>query len=164
MQLTRAADYAVRVLVQLATLPPGSRMQLSDLATAADVPSSFVAKVLQRLARAGLVLSRRGMKGGFELTATGARATLLEVVESIEGPIRLNLCIGEGPGCARQGRCGAHPVWVEAQRALIAVLGSATLQSLARAQTEMARIENNPGHHQSIDPAQLLESRPSPLH
>jgi Rrf2 family protein len=136
MQLTRAADYAVRVMVHLATLPEGTRVQLSDLAEAAEVPSSFVAKVLQRLARTGMVASRRGMKGGFELTANGRQASLLNVVESIEGPIRLNLCVGDGPGCVRSARCAAHPVWVEAQRAVVAVLASASIETVAMPRPE----------------------------
>lgn len=132
MQLTRAADYAVRVMIHLAGLPMGSRASRSELALAADCPEQFLSKVLQNLTRAGLIVSRRGNTGGFELPPSGTLATVLSVVEAIEGPIRLNLCLAPEQGCSRQGWCPAHPVWEDAQRALTEVLGKATIAELAQ--------------------------------
>lgn len=63
MQLTRAADYAVRVMVHLATLPEEGRAFLPDLAMFTDAPECFLSKVLQGLTRAGLISSRRGKAG-----------------------------------------------------------------------------------------------------
>ena len=83
MQLTRAADYAIRVMTHLASLPAGSRVSRSVLAEATSVPESFLSKVLQALTRAQLVESRRGPDGGFELVAGDLRASLLDVVEAI---------------------------------------------------------------------------------
>ena len=69
MQLTRAADYAVRVMVHLAAVAPGTRASRTELAGAVDCPEQFLSKVLQSLTRAGLVTSHRGNTGGFELPA-----------------------------------------------------------------------------------------------
>src|ERR1039457_4791992 len=91
MQLTRAADYAVRVMIHLAGLPPDTRASRAELAVAAECPEQFLSKVLQSLTRARLVVSHRGNTGGFELPNIHRAATLLEVVEAIEGPIRLNI-------------------------------------------------------------------------
>src|ERR1035438_846468 len=93
MQLTRAADYAVRVMIHMAGLPPGTRASRSELAEAVECPEQFLSKVLQSLTRGGLVASHRGNTGGFELPDTHRAATLLEVVEAIEGRIRLNVCL-----------------------------------------------------------------------
>ena len=131
MQLTRAADYAVRVMIHLAGLPPGSRVSRSELSVAAECPEQFLSKVLQNLTRAGLVISHRGNTGGFELEETHRTATILQVVEAIEGPIRLNLCLTSDHGCSRQNWCPAHPVWVEAQEAMAHVLSSANVSQLA---------------------------------
>ena len=90
MQLTRAADYGVRVMIHLAGLPPGTRVSRSELSVAAECPEQFLCKVLQSLTRVGLVASHRGNTGGFELEEGRRDATLLEVVEAVEGPIRLN--------------------------------------------------------------------------
>ena len=75
MQLTRAADYAVRVMIHLAKLEPGARASRGELAVAAECPEQFLAKVLQSLTHAGLVVSHRGNTGGFEIPAS-RRATL----------------------------------------------------------------------------------------
>ena len=132
MQLTRAADYAVRVMIHLAGLPPGTRASRSELAAAVDCPEQFLSKVLQDLARVDLVVSHRGNTGGFELPQPHRTVSLLEVVEAIEGPMRLNLCLTSDHACARQSWCPAHGVWVEAQRALAGLLQAATVGELAR--------------------------------
>ena len=131
MQLTRAADYAVRVTMYLAALPAGECVSRSSLAAASGVPNSFLSKILQALSRAGLVASRRGQEGGFSLLPRGQKASLLEVIEAIDGPIALNLCLTPGPGCENHSWCPAHPVWVEAQQAMLRVLGRARVAALA---------------------------------
>ena len=129
--LTRAADYAVRVMVHLATLPSGTRMQRTVLAEATEVPESFMSKVLQGLVRARVISSKPGHNGGFELAVAAEEVTLLDVIQAIDGPVALNLCVGAAPGCDRHPGCPAHPVWLEAQEAVARVLRSATIAALA---------------------------------
>ena len=137
MQLTRAADYAVRVMIHLAGLPSGTRASRAELAEAAECPEQFLSKVLQNLTRAGLVISHRGNTGGFELPDSRNAATMLEIVEAIEGPLRLNLCLVSDAACPRQGECPAHCVWAEAQEAMAAVLRKASIGDLAQRCTAM---------------------------
>ena len=108
MQLTRAADYAVRVMVHLATLPAHERALLPALAKATDAPESFLSKVLQALVRAKLISSRRGQSGGFEILPRGRQASMYEVIEAIDGPIQLNVCLVSGRSCNRKTCCPAH--------------------------------------------------------
>lgn len=131
MQLTRAADYAVRVMVHLATLPAEQRAFLPDLADATSAPESFLSKVMQSLSRAELVTSRRGKAGGFAILPRGREATMREVIEAIDGPICLNVCLNGGKECERKSWCPAHPVWARAQRAMIDVLMSVTVTAMA---------------------------------
>jgi len=128
MQLTRAADYAVRVMIHLASLPSGTRLPLNILAQAVDVPESFLSKVLQSLTRAGLLSSRRGTDGGFTLAS--ANASLLDVIQAIDGPLQLNVCTSHDGSCVRSGTCPAHQVWIRAQQSLAAVLGEARIGEL----------------------------------
>jgi len=132
MQLTRAADYAVRVTIHLASLQPGTRTNLPELARAVEVPEQFLSKVLQMLCRRGLVQSHRGASGGFELAVDSKTVSLLDVVEAIEGPVQLNVCLGDRGTCSRKSWCPAHVVWVEAQEALVGVLRRASIATLAR--------------------------------
>jgi Rrf2 family protein len=131
MQLTRASDYAVRVLVYLATLPELKRVLLPDLALATETPESFLSKVLQSLAHAQFISSRRGKLGGFAILPQGRDATMLQIIEAIDGPVCLNVCLSGGKDCNRKSTCPAHPVWARAQRAMLDVLVSATVASLA---------------------------------
>jgi Rrf2 family protein len=131
MQLTRAADYGVRVMVHLATLPEHERALLPALAAATEAPESFLSKVLQALSRAKLIASRRGQAGGFKILPRGRQASMLEVIEAIDGPLRLNVCLIEGPSCGRKVWCPAHPVWKQAQQAMLEVLSGARIAELA---------------------------------
>jgi Rrf2 family protein len=132
MQLTRAADYAIRVMIHLAGFAPGTRASRADLATASECPEQFLSKVLQSLTRAGLVISHRGNTGGFELAPAHRGATILEIVEAVEGPIHLNICLNSDDECSRQHWCPAYAVWNDAQNALTGVLRRANIGELAR--------------------------------
>lgn len=133
MQITRATDYATRIMIYLASLPPAVKAQSEAIAQAADVPKSFLSKLMQRLVSAGWVASSRGSGGGFELAVPRRNITLLDILETIEGETRLNLCLAEGPSCNRKDRCPAHSVWLEAQKAMVGVLRRASLEKLAAA-------------------------------
>jgi Rrf2 family protein len=132
MQITRATDYATRVMIYLATLPPGVKAQRVAMAKAADVPESFLSKLLQRLVSAGLVASSRGSGGGYELAGSRRGISLLDILEAMEGETRLNACLADGPSCDRKSWCPAHPVWQQAQKALTDVLRGTSLAKLAK--------------------------------
>lgn len=129
--VTRAADYALRATLVLAGLPPGARLPLSELADACDVPPAFLYKVLRSLANTGLLAPHRGKTGGYELTERARQATVLDVVDALDGLPMLNTCVVTG-GCHRAPACPAHPIWQEAQARVREVLASARLADLAR--------------------------------
>jgi Rrf2 family protein len=138
MQLTRAADYGVRVMVHLVAQPGGKRISLPGLAAATGAPESFLSKVLQALARARMIISQRGQTGGFEIAPRGQNASMREVIEAIDGPIRLNVCLNSGRSCPRRSTCPAHPVWAEAQQAMLHVLETASVRAMAVTAAEIA--------------------------
>ena len=132
MQLTRAADYAVRVMIHLAGAAPGTRVSRTELAGIIDCPEQFLSKVLQSLTHAGMITSHRGNTGGFELPPARRSASVLEIVEAVEGPIRLNTCLNTPSECAYQATCSTYPVWEQAQQALTDVLRQATIDAMAQ--------------------------------
>lgn len=131
MQLTRGADYAVRVLVHLAGLARHRRISLAALSRATSTPESFLSKVLQALVRVGMVASHRGQGGGFEITPLGRDASVRQVIEAIDGPIHLNVCLDPVRTCSRKSWCPAHQVWVRAQEAMLSELDAALIVDLA---------------------------------
>lgn len=132
MQLTRGGEYAIRGMINLARQPRGRKVMTGEIARAAEVPVSFLAKVLQILARSGIVESYRGTGGGFSLLKPAGEITLRQIIEAVEGDIALNECLVHKDACKRVGTCPAHKIWKEAQEQLLKVLDKANLADLAR--------------------------------
>lgn len=130
--VTRAADYALRATLALAALPPGARRCLTELAADCDVPPAYLYKVLHALARRGLLTPHRGITGGYELSSAARDASVLDVVEAVNGLPGLNACVLTG-GCHRSPTCPAHPVWSQAQARVREVLAGARIADLAGA-------------------------------
>lgn len=130
MRLTRQGDYAVRVMLDLASHASDMPIRRAQIQARQDVPAAYLAKIIQALARADLVRTRAGARGGVTLNAPAEAVTLLQVIEAVEGPIRLNRCV-EAPGaCPRDRFCPVHPVWMRLQTLLTRELG-VTIAALA---------------------------------
>lgn len=138
LKVTRAADYGVRAVVHLASLPDGTVVAQTELARAIQAPSVFAGKVLQQLAASGLVTSRRGKRGGFGLTARGRDGSMFDVLVAIEGPLALNDCLSPDTPCIRAPYCAAHLVWQQAQAQVIQVLRAARIELLAATARRLA--------------------------
>ncbi|MFQ5839999.1 MAG: RrF2 family transcriptional regulator [Candidatus Methylomirabilales bacterium] len=132
MRLTRAADYGLRAMLYLARQPHGKVSRLKDIAADQGVPPGFLSKVTQALARAGLARSSRGVHGGVALARDPRDVSVKDVVEAIEGPVALNLCLLERGACPRQAGCSMYPVWRKAQRRMLEVLKAARFSDPAR--------------------------------
>ena len=131
MQITRTTDYGIRVLTHLAMLPPGTRLTAAELASQSRGSETFVAKILQKLVVSRLVVSHRGFEGGFELARQPRAVSMLDIITALEGPLCLNACLADGPGCDEATWCAARDVWARAQAALAGVLAGETLERLA---------------------------------
>ena len=119
MQITRQADYAVRAVLHLARRNNGERAATSTIAQEQRIPPSFLAKIISQLSIAGLLHTSRGARGGVTLARDPKDITLLEVVESIDGPIQLNECVGEDGICSFDDNCPIKAVWCDAQDELV---------------------------------------------
>lgn len=109
--ITRQADYAVRSVLDMSLRPEEQAAFSRDIAERQNIPSSFVAKILTRLARQGIVQTQRGLTGGVRLNRPAEAITLLEVIEAIDGPIALNLCVRGPELCPLEENCRVHPIW-----------------------------------------------------
>src|SRR3990172_2019834 len=110
MQLTRQADYAVRVVLDL-SVRPQRQSRTREIARRQRIPPAFLRKIVQTLARAGFVRTVRGADGGVRLVREPAATTLRQVIEAGEGPGRLNRCLIRrgGGGAARGGHAARVP-------------------------------------------------------
>lgn len=134
MEISRQADYAVRAVLHLAQERPDRRVRRVDIVEAQEVPGAFLTKILSRLTAAGIVDSRRGVNGGMKLARPAGEITLLEVVEAVDGPVRLNPCLLRPGTCPRDTYCAVHPVWARLTNELRGWLTEVTFADLARRQ------------------------------
>lgn len=109
--VTREADYALRCILYLSDDEKAHR-SVREISSEMHIPESFLAKILQRLMKAGVVASVRGAGGGFKLSKPASEITVLGVMEAIDGPLVINRCAVEPGSCDLSGECVIHPLWV----------------------------------------------------
>lgn len=107
---------------------------LKDLARRQHLSAKYLDQLMLSLRRAGLVKSKRGVKGGFQLAKPPEEIRLLEVVEAVEGPLDLVDCVAHPEGCPRSRKCVTLEVWEEMGREIRQVLARRTLADLAQRQ------------------------------
>ena len=145
MKLTRGGEYGIRGVLYLSQQEEGKVSMLSAIAKTQDVPPRFLAKIFQALAKAGVVKSHRGAKGGFSLAKPAGEITIKDVIEAVEGPIQLNICLAAPGECNREALCPIHTVWEEAQEKMMMVLGRKSFAELAREEKQLLLTIASPG-------------------
>ena len=131
MQLTRSGEYGLKGVLFLAQQAPERFVLVSEISKYQHIPETFLAKIFQRLSKAGLLRSSRGAKGGFSLGRPAGAITMREVIEAIDGPIALNRCLRREGECDEEELCPIYQVWSKAQQQLLEVLDSTTVEDLA---------------------------------
>jgi len=128
----RNTDYALRAMANLAEHYGNEAVSARELAQRGDIPYQLACKILQRLNKAGLVKSLMGAKGGFRLSKEPSKISVLQVIETIQGPVRLNRCLLSKDGCQRQRSCPVKPKLAKLQKSLSFDLDSITLDELTK--------------------------------
>jgi Rrf2 family protein len=128
--LRRNTDYALRLMVSLAKNYKNGSVSTRTLAEEQQVSYQLACKLMQRLHDARLVSSCMGPKGGFRLSRSPEQIGLLEVVDVIQGPLRLNRCLMSETACPRGGFCAIRRKITELQGHMEEYLGSVTLGDL----------------------------------
>lgn len=130
MYISAKVDYAMRVLLALASVPEGSAVKGEALARAQGLPVKFVENTLGELRRAGVVASQRGPEGGYRLARPPGAVAVADIIRVLEGP--LAEVRGERPEDAVYNEPAAHlgEVWIAVRAALRLVLESVTLADI----------------------------------
>lgn len=127
--LKREESYGVHALLSVARTPG---ITTHEMAEQLNIPPAFLAKVVAKLAKAGLLASQTGRRGGLQLRADLGMVSLLTVIEALSGPVVMDTCQLK-PRCAteeRSGRCGLKPVWLETTLAVRGILEGVKLAAL----------------------------------
>jgi len=136
LQISRKIDYALRAMIYLASVDTARVLPFREIARQVDVPEDFLAKILKTLADAGLVLSQRGARGGYKLAKEPREISFLDVIEAVEGPVSLNICLDSDAAdhetCRVAPACTMLSVWREGQERMLEVYRRSTLADLRR--------------------------------
>ncbi|WP_462136947.1 RrF2 family transcriptional regulator [Candidatus Mycalebacterium sp.] len=129
MQVSKALDYAIRSLTYLGN-NPGRRCGMKEISENQHVPNKYLAKILGRLVKSGIVISVRGPSGGYILAKEPKKLNLRNVYEAIEGDIHIIDCIDEDGPCALYENCTQLAIWDKLQLSMIEMLEKITIASL----------------------------------
>lgn len=131
LRVSRKADYALIALKHLAQQPYSQALSAADISSAYEISTPLLAKVLQRLARKGLLQARHGSSGGYTLARDPAAITALEVVQVIDGPISITSCNTRRGDCDHLPKCTVRHPLRRVNDALLQVLSQVTILQLA---------------------------------
>jgi Rrf2 family cysteine metabolism transcriptional repressor len=132
-------EYGVRLMVQLGRRFGSGPASLTEIAASEELPRPYLEQLAIALRDAGLVVSTRGARGGYELARPPAEIPMAEVLRALEGPIAPMVCASEEPdhlpGCDRTSRCTVNLLWVRIRDAIAETLDAITLADLVPSRT-----------------------------
>lgn len=133
MEITRKAEYAIRILSYLAAKDTGENVPSALIAEEQEIPANLVPQLVAALTKRGWLTGTRGAGGGVRLAQDPEQITIKEVIEFIEGPIVISRCLVAPEACSRRTVCPLNQVWARAQQAMLDVLGGTTIADLVKA-------------------------------
>ena len=133
MIYSRSAEYAIRAFVHLAQVPEGKYAMVKNIAAEEEIPSHFLAKILQQLARKGLLRSSKGPTGGFCLRVAPDEIRLVDIVEALDGLTEYQKCAAGLAECSDDMPCPLHDSWKAVRSRIMDYLGKNTIADLAKA-------------------------------
>ena len=122
LKLTKKADYALMAMKHLAESASQGSRSAKDVADAYGIPPEALAKILQRLAKAGLLLSQHGTNGGYTLARPAHTISAFEVIQAIDGPLFITSCITVRGECDQSVRCNIREPLRKVNESIEAVL------------------------------------------
>jgi FeS assembly SUF system regulator len=133
IKLSKLTDYAVVILGRMA-LGNGKLQTASGLSEKTGLPEPTVAKVLKMLARGGLIVSTRGVNGGYVLSKTPSEINMAAVITALEGPVQLTSCVDADDGCCSHSpNCSMKGKWNPVNDAMQKALENVSLAQMIEA-------------------------------
>lgn len=130
IRITKQTDYGIVLLTHLAAMPD-RQVNAPELAGETHLPLPMVSKILKLLVREGLLVSHRGVKGGYGLSRPAEEISMAEVVAALEGPIAITECVDDDSGCTHAPICPVRGRWNRINTALRQALAGISLAEMA---------------------------------
>ena len=136
LRLSKKTDYALIALKDLASSPEGSSSSAREIAARYNIPVELMAKVLQRLAKRGLLASHHGKRGGYDLARPATMISVADVIQAVDGPVAVTACSDIDVTCEQYSTCNVRdPLWRLKDR-IVRTLAEFTIDELARKEHE----------------------------
>lgn len=131
MKISAKARYGLRILTDIALHADDQHPRLmKDICEAEALSEKFTSRLVIPLREAGMISSTRGKAGGFRLARQPKKISLLEIIETLQGPVELVDCLSQISTCERSTACAARKVWSRVNDSIRQTLKSVTLDSL----------------------------------
>ncbi len=132
MKITQETDYALRILIYLGEAGKGVKIDAKTISEAEGVTLRFTLKILRKLAQSKIVVSFRGVNGGYALDDEPSELNMKRVIEAIEGPIYINKCLYDENLCnlSRSTTCKLHYTFSEIQERVLKEFEDTTILNI----------------------------------
>jgi Rrf2 family protein len=131
LRLSKKADYALMAVKHLVQRSDGGAASAREIAEQYAIPVELLAKVLQRLTRAGLLASSQGTRGGYSLAQPSTQISVADVIQAVDGPLNVTACTTHEESCEQYSTCNVRdPLWRIKDR-ILATLATCSVYELA---------------------------------
>ena len=150
--LSQTVGYAINALGHLADVGNDGPILVRDIAHATQIPSAYLSKIINTLAKKGFVLTQRGIKGGVSLARRADEVTLYDLCFALDDPLIQNRCMLGAATCSDERACPAHRFWVSHRKRQLEFLRQTTLRNVAEfeAGSRARRMSENSAPAESV--------------
>ncbi len=141
LRLSKKADYGLIAVRHLAEQPKHTACSAKEIARAYGIPTELLAKILQKLAKGGLLVSQHGTNGGYTLAKPAREISAFEVIRAIEGPLFITSCVTDKRECSQMTRCTVREPLQKVNETLVKALSAVTISSLSDSSGALVQIE-----------------------
>ena len=139
-KLSKKADYGLIAVKHLAMHRGEHACSASEIAEDYGISTTLMAKVLQRLARQGLVVAKHGSSGGYQLGKDPSQISALEVISAIDGPVLITSCVTNHGNCEATERCSVREPLRRVNESILTVLSTVTISQMSEDPQEPALV------------------------
>jgi FeS assembly SUF system regulator len=140
--MSKLTDYGTMVLAQLAAKDHGLSTT-SQVADATHLAQPTVSKLLKALVHSGLVVSTRGVQGGYALARPAAAISAAEILDALDGPVALTECSSSGGGCELESYCRVGTAWQRINHSIRRALEGVSLADLQEQREALPRLRHD---------------------
>lgn len=130
--ISKKAEYAVKILVELARRQGDTFLSSRELARAHEIPVTLVAQLVSQLQKNGLIESSRGARGGIRLAVDPHSVSVKQAVEIFDGQLGISRCLKSEDYCEKTGYCPLHAIWKKAQERMLQELEETSILQLSQ--------------------------------